>query len=545
MIHYFWHAAHSKQAPGAPGERAVPGAAIALLAMALVSFMVASDITSLGIILPKIEAQFDAEVSTAQWVVNAYALVFGMLIVAGGRLADLLGRRRMLFIGIAIFGGASIIAGAAPGVFWLIGARALMGVGGALLWPPVISISYSILPKSKAALAGGIILGAAGLGAASGPLIGGSLAEFASWRWVLFVNVPVVVLVVAIVWLKVRIPRLPSGHERIDYAGVATLSISLLALLLALDQAADWGFGDYRIIGLLVLAVLLLAVFVVIERHARDAALIPGNLLRERTLSSALLARILIAGAWFVALVYLPGFMEKVYGYSPLEAGLGMLPMMLGYAVIAFAAGPLYPRVGAKLMGTVGVAAIVIGSALLLPLTPYSGYLALVPGLVLLGIGYGLCATAFNTAGVMAVPAEHASLAGAMLYMCQLVGGSVGLGGATTILTVTAADHVRAAGVAQVLNVSQLHAVARVLAGGETGRALLAQFPHSAGALENLAREAFTIGLRHALVLVIVLGIFSVIVAVLFLGRWRSSAAKKSVSADAGRADANQPTLSE
>ncbi len=548
MIHPVWHAAHSRYASGRTGEsgeRASAGAAIALLAMALASFMVASDITSLGIILPKIEAQFDAEVSTVQWVVNAYALVFGMLIIAGGRLADELGRRRMLFVGIAIFGGASIIAGASPGIFWLIGARALMGVGGALMWPPMLSISYSILPKSKAALAGGIILGAMGLGAASGPLIGGALAEFASWRWVLFVNVPVVVLVILIVRFKLNIPRPPRRRERIDYAGIATLSVSLLALLLALDQATDWGFGDYRIIGLLVLAALLLATFVEIERRAQNVALIPGTLLRERTLSVALVARILIAGAWFVALVYLPGFMEMVYGYSPIEAGLGMLPMMLGFAIIAFAAGPLYPRTGPKLMAVAGIVAIVIGSALLLPLTLHSGYAALVPGMLLLGIGYGFCAAAFNTAGVMAVPVEHASLAGAMLYMCQLVGGSLGLGGATTILTTTAAAHVRAGGFAEALNAPQLQAVGRVLAGGESGRALLARFPHSAGALENLARDAFTLGMRNALILVIALGLLSVLVTVLFFGRWRPGGAKESESAADIHADADQPFLSE
>lgn len=540
MIRAFWHAAHERQASHA-GEAAAPGAVLALVAMVLASFMVASDITSLGVILPKIESQFDAEVATVQWVVNAYILVFGMLLVAGGRLADQLGRRRLLYAGLAIFGGTSILAGAAPGVFWLIGARALMGLGGALMWPPVLSISYSILPKSKAALAGGIILGAMGLGAAAGPLIGGTLTEFASWRWVLFLNVPIAALVTVIVRFRLRIPAQPRRRERIDYAGMIVLSVALFALLLALDQASDWGFGDYRIIGLLAFSVLLLAAFVGIERRTGDTALVPGRLLRERTLSSALGARILIAGAWFVSLVYLPGFMQKVYGYSPLEAGLGMLPMMLAFTLVSFAAGPLYPRTGAKLMGVGGIAVQLTGSLLLLPITSHSGYAALLPGLVLLGAGYGFCAAALNTAGVMAVPSEHASLAGAMLYMSQLVGGSIGLGGATTILTTTAAAHVRAAAAASHLSASQLQAVDHVLAGGESGRALFERFPHSAAALQNLTREAFTLGMRHAFAFVSALAILSVLVTALFFGRWRPRAAMQGKPGDTAHADADQP----
>ena len=544
MIRAFWRAAHERHAAHA-GETAAPGAAVALIAMVLASFMVASDITSLGVILPKIESQFDAQVATVQWVVNAYTLVFGMLLIAGGRLADQLGRRRMLFIGVAIFGAASVIAGAAPGVFWLIGARALMGVGGALMWPPTLSISYSIMPKSKAALAGGIILGAMGLGAAAGPLIGGALAEFASWRWVLFVNVPISALVIVVARLKLRIPSPPRRRERIDYAGIAALAVSLLALLLALDQASDWGFGDYRIIGLLAFSALLLAAFVAIERRAGEAALVPSRLLRERTLSSALGARVLIAGAWFVPLVYLPGLMEKVYDYSPIEAGLGMLPMMLAFTVVSFAAGPLYPRTGAKLMGVGGIAVQLCGAVLLLPITPHSGYGVLLPGLLLLGAGFGFCAAALNTAGVMAVPSEHASLAGAMLYMSQLVGGSIGLGGATTILTTTAAVHLRDAAAALELKSSQLQAAFGVLSGGESGRTLLKRFPNSAGVLEKLVREAFTFGIRHALEFVIVLGALSVLVAALFFGHWRPGAARPRKPAGNARADAEQPVLSE
>lgn len=528
MIRAFWHAAHQRHAAHA-GNAAAPGAVIALGAMALAGFMIATDITTLGVILPRIEAVFDAQVSTVQWVVNAYALVFGMLLITGGRLADLLGRRRMFLAGVALFGVASAIAGAAPGVFWLIGARVLMGAGAALMWPPMLSISYAVLPREKAAFAGMVILAAMGLGAASGPLIGGTLAEFVSWRWVLLVNVPIAAVLLLVVRSCAGIPVQSRRRERIDYGGIVTLSAALLALLLALDQASDWGFSDARIIGMLAAAAVFFTAFLLLERRAGESALVPGSLLRVRVLGSALAARILIAGAWFVVLVYLPVFMQKVLQFSPLQAGLGLLPLMLGFLAASFVAGPLYPRLGPRVLGVSGIFAIVAGCALLLFITSGSVYAALLPGMLLAGCGYGLCANAFNTAGVMAVPEEHASLAGAMLYMCQLVGGALGLGGATTLLATTSAAYVQGTAAGGALSAQQVQALGGVLAGTESSRTLLSHFPAQAAQMQEIARAAFTTGMHNALVLVIALGFVSVVIAALFMkGRPRAADGKEA-----------------
>ncbi len=170
------------------------GTWLALGAMAISVFVIANDVTALSVALPEIEKEFDTDVSTVQWVINAYALVFGVLIVTGGRLADMLGRRRMFFIGAAIFAAFSLLAGAAQDELWLIACRALMGVGGALMWPAVLGMTFDILPEDKAGLAGGLILGAAGFGNAAGPLLGGVLTDALSWRWILFVNVPIAAL---------------------------------------------------------------------------------------------------------------------------------------------------------------------------------------------------------------------------------------------------------------------------------------------------------------------------------------------------------------
>ncbi|HEX5313618.1 MAG TPA: MFS transporter [Gammaproteobacteria bacterium] len=518
MIHPVWHRVHERQVLG---EADRPIAVVGLLGMAFASFMMGSDVTTLGIILPKVQESFATSVSTAQWVMNAYALVFGILIVAGGRLADIFGRRRMLIAGTAIFAAAAMVAGAAPGVFWLIGARALMGAGGAMMWPAALAISYTLVPKSKAALAGGVILGALGLGGSSGPLIAGALSEFASWRWVLFVNVPAAAVVLAIACFGLRLARTSGSGERIDYAGISVLAALLLALLLAFDQAADWGLRDPRILGLLGAAALLLLAFFFIERRAGDAALVPGALLRRRDLAASLASRFFIGGNYFVALVYLPEFMEKVLGYPPLAAGVGMIPMMLGFALTSFAAGPLYPRWGAKYLCAVGMGVVVVGIALLMRLDAHSGYGVVLPGLLLVGVGYGLGSIALNTASVLAVPPAHASLAGAMLYMAQLVGGSLGLGAYTLIFSASAIHSLNAAGAAAGFASDQLAAASRLLLGAGSGNSLLARFGASADALHALARDSFVVGLQTGFLLLLALGALSALTALLFLGNWR------------------------
>src|SRR5947199_4148420 len=239
-------------APVESGDRLSRGTIMALVAMGLAVFVVANDFTALSVALPTIERQYNADVATVQWVINAYALVFGILIVTGGRLADMFGRKRMFFLGAGIFAVFSVLGGLAQDADTLIAARALMGIGGALMWPATLGMTYAILPESKAGLAGGLIIGVAGIGNAVGPLIGGVLTDLASWRWVLLINLPVAAIACFVTWREVKEPKVGVNRGRIDYWGIATLSLGLTALLIALDQVSDWGFGDPRVSGLLV-----------------------------------------------------------------------------------------------------------------------------------------------------------------------------------------------------------------------------------------------------------------------------------------------------
>src|SRR6201996_6210716 len=224
------------------GTAARPINWLALFAIGIATVTIANDFSAINVALPTMEGDFHTNINTIQWVVNAYALTFGVLIVTGGRLADMFGRRLCFFLGAGIFAAMSAAGGAAPTETWLIASRALMGIGGALMWPAILGMTYAILPEEKAGLAGGIIIGAAGLGNAAGPLIGGVLTDALSWRWIFFLNVPISVFAVAVTYFLVHVKEPEGGERRLDYAGIGALSVGLVSLLVALDQADDWGW---------------------------------------------------------------------------------------------------------------------------------------------------------------------------------------------------------------------------------------------------------------------------------------------------------------
>jgi EmrB/QacA subfamily drug resistance transporter len=403
--------------------------------MGIAVVVIANDFTAVNVALPTMEQDFHTNINTIQWVINAYALTFGVMIVTGGRLADMFGRRKAFFLGAAIFASMSALGGIAQTETWLIAARTLMGIGGALMWPAILGMTYEILPEEKAGLAGGIIIGAAGLGNAVGPLLGGVLTQELSWRWIFFLNVPITAFAVAVTYALVHVKEPESGERRIDYSGIAALSVALVALLIGLDQIDDWGFGDPKVIGLFVVAVLGIASFLPIERRAGTHALVPREVIRNENFTASCIAVLFMAATFFAALLYLPQFMQKQLGYSALEAGVGMLPFLAVFALASFAAGPLYDRLGAKKLAVVGAALITLGPFLFSMLDEGSGYAALIPGMVVLGIGAGSFIPTATTAGVTSVDESQTSLAGGIVYMFQIAGGSIGLGLTTTVFS--------------------------------------------------------------------------------------------------------------
>ena len=420
---------------------------LALLAMGASVIVIANDFSAINVAIPTMEKDFHTNVNTMQWVINAYALTFGVLIVTGGRLADMFGRRRAFFVGTAIFASMSALGGAAPTETWLIATRVLMGVGGALMWPAILGMTYEILPEEKAGLAGGIIIGAAGLGNAIGPLIGGVFTDLLTWRWIFFANVPVAIFAVLVTYRFVHIKDPEPGDQRIDYAGVAAISIGLVSLLIALDQVDDWGWGDPKTIALLALSAILIVAFLPIERRAGRNALIPSEVIGNESFRASCLAILFVSATFFASLLYLPQFMQKHLEYSPLEAGVGMLPFLATFAVVSFIAGPLYNRLGAKLLAGFGAACLTIAPFLFSMVDTGSGYGALIPGMLILGLGIGTFYPTATTAGVTSVDESQTSLAGGIVYMFQIAGGSIGLGLTTTVFSAqdTFVDGIQAA----------------------------------------------------------------------------------------------------
>jgi EmrB/QacA subfamily drug resistance transporter len=422
-------------------QRLERSSVVALAAMAMAVFVIANDVTALSVALPQIEQDFDADIGTVQWVISAYALIFGVLIVTGGRLADLLGRRRVFFAGAAIFAFFSLLGGLAPNALTLILARALMGIGGALMWPAILGMTYALLPASRAALAGALIIGAAGFGNAAGPLIGGVLTDVLDWRWILFLNLPIAALASLVTWRYVGESRGETAERRFDYAGVATLSVGLIALLIALDEVPGLGWGDPLVLGLFAVCVALLIAFGTVERRAGARALVPPDVLSNRTFRSACLAVLLMSATFFVALMYLPQLMQKSLAYTPVEAGLGMLPMMGVFAAVSFTAGPLYERFGPRPVLAVGATFMAAGPFLISLIEQGDSWTQLVPGMVVLGAGVGLFYSSITTAAVTALDPSRSSLAGGIVYMFQVAGGSVGLGVATTVFDSVQRSH--------------------------------------------------------------------------------------------------------
>jgi EmrB/QacA subfamily drug resistance transporter len=493
------------------------GTWLPLAAMAISVFVVANDVTALSVALPQIEQDFDSDVTTVQWVVSGYALVFGVLIVTGGRLADMLGRRRVFFMGAGIFAGFSLLAGAAQSDIWLILCRALMGVGGAMMWPAVLGMTYDILPADRAALAGGLIIGSAGFGNAAGPLLGGVLTDALSWRWILFINVPIAALACFVCWRSVRESKGAGADEGIDVPGVATLSVGLVALLLALDQVTQWGWTDPRILGLFAACALLLIAFSLIERRAGARALVPLEVMSNPGFRAACLATLLMSAVFFVVLLFLPQFMQKILDYSPLEAGAGLLPLMGVFAITSFAAGPLYERIGPKPTVSAGAACLALGIFLISLIGRDSGWGALVPGMVVTGMGIGLFYSSITTAAVTALDPSRASLAGGIVYMFQVAGGSVGLGLTTTVFTTASQDRLQRD--AQGLSEREVEEIQGALAGTESAAEIVArQGSAAAERLLEVVRDAFVAGLNWSFRVVALLALAGLLVSVLFVG---------------------------
>jgi EmrB/QacA subfamily drug resistance transporter len=424
-------AAESAAVPAAVPAGARPRADHRWLGLAVIGIaqlMVVLDGTIVNIALPTAQRSLAFDDDQRQWVVTAYSLAFGSLLLLGGRLSDLIGRRRAFVAGLVGFAVASALGGAAQSFEWLVVARALQGIFAALLAPAALSLlTTTFTDPRERGKAFGIFGAIAGSGAAIGLLLGGALTEYASWRWCLYVNVPIAVVgVVGAMAYLTASPR-PATRPRVDVPGVVTATAGLVAIVYGFSNAEVDGWADPLTGACLAGGVALLVAFVVIQRRVAHP-LLPLRVVLDRDRGGAYLAMALVAVGMFGLFLFLTYYLQLTLGFSSMRTGLAFLPMSASIMTSAtLIGGRLLPRVGPQVLITVGGLLASAGMVLLTRIDVDSGYAGTVlPGLIVLGVGLGLIFSSAMATATAGVARQDAGVASATVNTMQQVGGSIG-----------------------------------------------------------------------------------------------------------------------
>jgi EmrB/QacA subfamily drug resistance transporter len=422
----------------------------ALVVLALAQFMVVLDVTIVNVALPAIQTDLGFSAEGLQWVVNAYTLAFGGLLLLGGRMADLLGRRRLFVVGLGLFAVASLAGGFATSEGMLIAVRAVQGVGGALLSPAALALLTVTFPAGRERnVALGVWGALAGIGGTLGVVAGGVLVDSLGWEWIFFVNVPVAaVTILAAPAVIAESRRVTRARASFDVPGAVLGTAGLLALVGAVIRTDAAGWGSGQVLGLFGAAVVLLGLFLVAEARAADP-LVPLRLFRVRGLSVSALALALNGGA-FLGMFFLTAlYLQQVHGDSALEAGAHFVPMGIAAIASAVVGAQLVTRFGTRPAYLGGTLVGAIGLLLLSRAGADSGYAAgVLPGLIVFGLGLPLVGVANQIAAVAEVPHEDAGAASGVITAAFQVGGAIGLALISTAATTRTGDAL-AAGAAQ------------------------------------------------------------------------------------------------
>jgi EmrB/QacA subfamily drug resistance transporter len=407
---------------------------LALGLLCVAQFMVVLDASIVNVALPSIGGALDFSQENLSWVVNAYVLTFGGFLLLGGRLADLLGRRRMFIAGLILFAIASLVGGFAESEGVLIAARAVQGLGAAILSPAALSIvTTTFRDGAERNKALGVWGAVAGSGGAAGVLLGGVLTDGLGWEWVLWVNVPIGIAAAAIAPSLVAESRSDADSRSFDLAGAISVTAGLSVLVYALVDATDAGWGSTQTIGLLALAAVLLIAFVAIELRS-EAPLVPFRIFRLRTLTGANVVGLLIGASLFSMFFFISLYMQQVLGYSAIKAGLSYLPLALTIIVTAGLASQLVTKIGFKPVLAAGMLFIAAGLVWFSQVSVGGGYASDVLGPSLLAaIGLGLAFVPDTIAAVSGVEEHEAGLASGLINTSQQVGGALGLAVLATI----------------------------------------------------------------------------------------------------------------
>ena len=395
-------------------------------AMCFALFMIMLDNTVVNVALPSIQRDLDSSIGQLEWAVNGYTLSFGVLLVTGGRLGDIFGRRLMFLAGVAIFALTSATAGLAASPEMLIASRVLQGFGAALMMPATLSIITNAFPPAERGRAIGTWAGVSALALSIGPLVGGFLVEHVSWRAIFFINLPVAIAAIVATLFAVRESRDKTIARVVDIPGVATLTLALTALVLALIEGNAWGWNSPAIIGLFAAGVLGLVAFVLVERTVR-APMVEFAFFADRNFLGANAVAFIISFAMLGTFFFMAIYMQDVLGYNALEAGVRFLPTTVLIVIIAPLAGRVTDRVGALWPIASGLAILTVSMFMFARIDAATTFSDLLVPFMLMGVGIALTMSPMSTAAMNAVSQHKAGVASGILTMSRMIGGSVGI----------------------------------------------------------------------------------------------------------------------
>ncbi len=395
-------------------------------AVAFGLFMIMLDNTVVFVALSAIQSDLHISTSELEWVVNGYALTFAVLMLTGGKLADLLGRRLIFIVGLAIFTASSLACGLATGASVLIGARVVQGVGSALMNPATLSIITATFPPRQRGTAIGIWVGVSAMALAIGPLVGGVLTEQINWSWIFFVNVPVGIVGIIVARLVIDESRDESEEQRLDLPGLLSSGAGLFALTYALIEGNTYGWSSGRILGCFAVALAALVLFVVLE-HRQRVPMLDLSLFRNSTFAGANTVMLLVALAMFGMFFFNSLYLQRILHYSAIQTGASFLPMTVLIVLLAPAAGRFSDRIGSRWLMGVGLVSLSASLMSFSRLGVDSSFWDVLPGLVLGGIGMSLAMTPTTAAAMGSVPVDKAGVGSAVLNSMRQVGGSLGI----------------------------------------------------------------------------------------------------------------------
>jgi EmrB/QacA subfamily drug resistance transporter len=447
-----------------------------LAAVSFGLFMIMLDNTIVNVALPTIQSSLHLKVSELEWVVTGYALTFGALMLTGGKLADLFGRRLIFVVGLAIFTLSSLACGLAGGASILIAARVVQGVGAALMNPSTLSIITVTFPPKQRGTAIGIWAGVSALALAIGPLTGGLITEHINWNWIFFINVPIGALAIVAAYAFIDESRDTSHEQRPDVPGLFTSALSLFALSYALIEANTYGWTSGRIVMAFAVAAVSMVAFILLEMRQRLPMLELG-LFRNRGFAGANTVMLLVGLAMFGVFFYVSLYVQQVLGYSPVQAGAAFLPWTILIVLLAPLAGRFSDRFGPRPFVTSGLV-VVAGSLFLFSrLGVHESFWNLLPAMILGGVGMSAAMAPTTAAAMASVRPEKAGVGSAVLNSMRQVGGSLGIAimgaiVASGISSSLAAGHSRAeafvSGYQHATSVAALIAVAGAVVAGTT-----------------------------------------------------------------------------